>query len=131
MSRCFVPDLVGYRIRTIAELQDGATLVGHWWMERSSFKLLAEQLSDRMFGAIFLIAVPFVRDRGWSSNDLQFPPGLCHYVYWLVPCGWPEVNLTDCHLEVSHSLSLACSGKIISYTEFPLHASPNYSQVIH
>jgi predicted alpha/beta hydrolase family esterase len=55
-------------------LRDGAILVGHSVGGTILVKVLAEQLSAREFGAIFLIAAPFVGDGGWSVDDLQFPP---------------------------------------------------------
>lgn len=57
-------------------LQDGAILVGHSVGGTILVKVLAEQSTDRKFGAIFLIATPFVGDGGWSADDLQCPPDL-------------------------------------------------------
>ena len=57
-------------------LHDGAILVGHSVGGTTLVKALTEQSSTRKFGAIFLIAAPFVGDGGWSSEDLQFPPDL-------------------------------------------------------
>ena len=57
-------------------LQDGAILVGHSVGGTILVKVLSEQSSAREFGAIFLIATPYVGDGGWSADDLQFPPDL-------------------------------------------------------
>jgi len=57
-------------------LQDGAILVGHSVGGTILLEALTEQSSARKFGAIFLIAAPFVGDGGWSSDDLQLPPDL-------------------------------------------------------
>jgi pimeloyl-ACP methyl ester carboxylesterase len=57
-------------------LRDGAILVGHSVGGTILVKLLAEPSSARRFGAIFLIAAPFVGDGGWSADDLEFPPDL-------------------------------------------------------
>jgi len=57
-------------------LQDGAILVGHSVGGTILVKVLTEHASARKFGAIFLIAAPFVGDGGWSSDDLQFPSDL-------------------------------------------------------
>lgn len=62
--------------RLFATLQDGAILVGHSVGGTILLKMLAEESSARVFGAIFLIAVPFVGDGGWSADDLEFPPDL-------------------------------------------------------
>ena len=62
--------------RVFGTLRDGAILVGHSVGGTILVKLLAEQSSARGFGAIFLIAAPFVGDGGWSADDLQLPPDL-------------------------------------------------------
>jgi predicted alpha/beta hydrolase family esterase len=62
--------------RVFGTLQDGAILVGHSVGGAILVKVLAEQSSTREFGAIFLIAAPFVGEGGWSVDDLQFPPDL-------------------------------------------------------
>jgi hypothetical protein len=38
--------------------------------------VLAEHLRAEQFGAIFLIAAPFVGDGGWPSDELQSPSDL-------------------------------------------------------
>lgn len=62
--------------REFAALQDGAILVGHSVGGAILVNVLAEHPVARQFGAIFLIAAPFVGDGGWSSDDLRFPPDL-------------------------------------------------------
>jgi predicted alpha/beta hydrolase family esterase len=62
--------------RVFGTLRGGAILVGHSVGGTILVKVLAEQSSARKFGAIFLIAAPFVGDGGWSADDLQFPPDL-------------------------------------------------------
>ena len=62
--------------RQFDTLQDGAILVGHSVGGTILIKVLAEQISTRKFGAILLIAAPFVGEGGWSAEDLQFPPNL-------------------------------------------------------
>jgi predicted alpha/beta hydrolase family esterase len=62
--------------RMFGTLRDGAILVGHSVGGTILLKVVAQQLSVRDFGAIFLIAAPFVGDGGWSADDLRFPPDL-------------------------------------------------------
>jgi len=62
--------------RVFGTLQDGAILVGHSVGGTILVNVLAEQTSTRTFGAIFLIAAPFVGEGGWSADDLQLPPDL-------------------------------------------------------
>jgi len=57
-------------------LENGAILVGHSVGGTILVKVLAEHAPARKFGAIFLIAAPFVGDGGWSADDLQVPPDL-------------------------------------------------------
>ena len=58
------------------ELRDGAILVGHSVGGTILLKALTELRSATAFGAIFLVAAPFVGDGGWSSEDFQFPRDL-------------------------------------------------------
>ena len=62
--------------RAFETLRDGAILVGHSVGGTILVRVLAEQSSARKFGALFLIATPFVGAGGWSTDDLQFPPDL-------------------------------------------------------
>jgi len=59
--------------REFATLRDGAILVAHSIGGTILVRMLAEQSWTRKFGAVFLIAAPFVGDGGWSAADLQFP----------------------------------------------------------
>jgi predicted alpha/beta hydrolase family esterase len=60
----------------LAALDDGAILVGHSVGGTILINVLAEQQTERSFGALFLIAAPFVGDGGWSSDDLKPAPDL-------------------------------------------------------
>lgn len=62
--------------RALETLRDGAILVAHSVGGTILLKVLTEHVSARKFGAIFLIAAPFVGDGGWPAEDLQFPPDL-------------------------------------------------------
>jgi len=57
-------------------LRDGAIVVGHSVGGTILLKTLTEQVAIKKFGAIFLIAAPFVGAGGWSSDDLPFPTDL-------------------------------------------------------
>src|SRR5687768_10843136 len=56
-----------------ATLHDGAILVGHSVGATILISALAERPPERRFGAIVLIAAPFVGDGGWPSEDIQLP----------------------------------------------------------
>jgi predicted alpha/beta hydrolase family esterase len=60
----------------LAALADGAILVGHSVGGTMLINALAEQRSQREFGALFLIAAPFVGEGGWPSEELKLPPDL-------------------------------------------------------
>ncbi len=62
--------------RVLGTLRDGAILVGHSVGGTILVRVLAEQLSAREFGAIFVIAAPFIGNGGWSAAEMQFPPDL-------------------------------------------------------
>lgn len=62
--------------KEFAALDDRAVLVGHSLGGTMLINSLAEQSARRRFGAIFLIAAPFVGDGGWSSDDLESPRDL-------------------------------------------------------
>ena len=57
--------------REFAALADGAILIGHSLGGTILVNALAEQPSEREFGAIFLLAAPFVGEGGWLSDDLK------------------------------------------------------------
>lgn len=59
----------------LRRLKPGATLVGHSVGATILLRLLAEKFSAGKFGALLLIAAPFVGEGGWSSDELEFPPG--------------------------------------------------------
>jgi pimeloyl-ACP methyl ester carboxylesterase len=52
-------------------LDDGAILAGHSLGGTILLNALAEQPSEKEFGAIFLIAAPFVGEGGWPGDDLK------------------------------------------------------------
>jgi predicted alpha/beta hydrolase family esterase len=60
----------------LAALDDGAILVGHSVGGTILINVLAEHPTERSFGALFLVAAPFVGDGGWSSDDLKPAPDL-------------------------------------------------------
>ncbi len=62
--------------KELAALDDRAILIGHSIGGTMLVNVIAEQSSERRFGALFLIAAPFVGDGGWSSDDLQSPRDL-------------------------------------------------------
>lgn len=57
-------------------LDDGAILVGHSIGGTILINALAERPSPRKFGAIVLVAAPFVGDGGWPSDELDPPRDL-------------------------------------------------------
>ena len=59
--------------KELAALDDHAILVGHSLGGTILINALAEQSTKQRFGAVFLIAAPFVGDGGWSSDDLKTP----------------------------------------------------------
>ncbi|HKO50757.1 MAG TPA: alpha/beta fold hydrolase [Polyangiaceae bacterium] len=62
--------------RAFEPLRDDAILVGHSIGATILLKSLSEPSAARKFGAIFLLAAPFVGAGGWSANDLQIPADL-------------------------------------------------------
>jgi predicted alpha/beta hydrolase family esterase len=73
----------------LAALNDGAILVGHSIGGTILINALAEHPPEREFGAIFLIAAPFVGEGGWQSDDWKpqrelggkLPGGVPIYLY--------------------------------------------------
>lgn len=57
-------------------LGDDTILVGHSIGGTILVNALAQSRSRRKFGAIFLIATPFVGEGGWPSEDMNLPPDL-------------------------------------------------------
>ena len=62
--------------RELAALDNGAILVGHSVGGTILVNTLAEQSSKLEYGAIFLIAAPFVGEGGWPAGDLNTPRDL-------------------------------------------------------
>jgi hypothetical protein len=62
--------------KEFATLDDDAILVGHSIGATILVSTLAQQPSDRKFGAIFLISSPFVGEGGWPDDDLKLPRDL-------------------------------------------------------
>jgi predicted alpha/beta hydrolase family esterase len=62
--------------KEFASLDDDAILVGHSVGGTILINALAKSRSKRKFGAIFLIAAPFVGEGGWPSEDMNPPPDL-------------------------------------------------------
>jgi predicted alpha/beta hydrolase family esterase len=70
-------------------LNDGAILVGHSVGGTILINALAEDPPERVFGAIVLIAAPFVGEGGWQSDDVKaqrdlggkLPTGVPIYLY--------------------------------------------------
>jgi predicted alpha/beta hydrolase family esterase len=62
--------------KAFTTLRAGAILVAHSVGGTILLKVLSEQISPQKFGALFLIATPFVGNGGWSSDELQFPSDL-------------------------------------------------------
>lgn len=59
-----------------ATLDERAILVGHSVGGTMLVNALAEPSMKRKFGAVFLIAAPFVGDGGWPSDEVQSPQDL-------------------------------------------------------
>jgi pimeloyl-ACP methyl ester carboxylesterase len=70
--------------RELADLDDGAVVVGHSVGATILINALAEQPPEPGFGAIVLIAAPFVGEGGWPSDEFELasdlgarlPPGV-------------------------------------------------------
>ena len=73
----------------LASLHDGAIVVGHSIGGTIVINVLAQQPPTLKFGAIFLIAAPFVGKGGWPSDDWEpvkelggkLPRGVPVYLY--------------------------------------------------
>lgn len=61
--------------RELAAMRDDAILIGHSVGGTLLLKTLTEQ-SPEKWGAIFLLAAPFVGDGGWSGDEMEFPTNL-------------------------------------------------------
>lgn len=62
--------------REMADLHDGAVVVGHSVGATMLIKALAEQRPECVLEAIVLIAAPFVRQGGWPSEEFELPKDL-------------------------------------------------------
>jgi predicted alpha/beta hydrolase family esterase len=60
----------------LAELDDGAVVVGHSIGGTVLVATLAEQAPDRELGAIVLVAAPFVGAGGWPGEEFELPGDL-------------------------------------------------------
>jgi predicted alpha/beta hydrolase family esterase len=63
-------------VTALRRLPDGALLVGHSIGATLLLKVLTEETSVERFGAVLLIAPPFVGKGGWPADDWQFPAAL-------------------------------------------------------
>ena len=59
--------------REMADLDDGAVLIGHSVGATILINALAEQPPPRRLGAIVLIAAPFVGVGGWPGDEFELP----------------------------------------------------------
>jgi predicted alpha/beta hydrolase family esterase len=64
------PDWKAALIEAFGALPDGAILVGHSIGGAVLIHVLAEQPPKRKFGALVLIAAPFIGDGGWPGDDI-------------------------------------------------------------
>src|SRR5262245_26374638 len=62
--------------KELATLDERAILIGHSIGGTVLVNALAEQSTRPRFGALVLLAAPFVGVGGWSSDDLQSPHDL-------------------------------------------------------
>jgi predicted alpha/beta hydrolase family esterase len=58
-------------VREFDSLEDGAILVGHSVGGTILIHVLAEQQPKPRFGGLFVIAVPFIGEGGWPSDDID------------------------------------------------------------
>jgi len=58
-------------LKELARLDAGAILVGHSIGGAFLIHALAEQQPKRKFGALFLLAAPFIGDGGWPSEEID------------------------------------------------------------
>jgi predicted alpha/beta hydrolase family esterase len=62
--------------RELAALREDSILIGHSVGGTLLVKTLTEQSRALKFGAICMIAAPFVGGGGWQSEAIRFPPNL-------------------------------------------------------
>jgi predicted alpha/beta hydrolase family esterase len=58
-------------LRELDNLEGGAILVGHSVGATILIHVVAEFLPKSRFGGIFLVAAPFIGERGWPSDDIE------------------------------------------------------------
>jgi predicted alpha/beta hydrolase family esterase len=86
------PDAVAWKkamAKEIAELRDGAILVGHSVGAAILLDHLADGGLERRLAGVFLIAAPYIGEGGWPSDDLRsskelaakLPPGIPLHLY--------------------------------------------------
>lgn len=63
-------------LHAVAELDDGAVVVGHSVGGTILVSALAEQAPERELAAIVLLAAPFVGEGGWGSEEFELPNDL-------------------------------------------------------
>ncbi len=62
--------------RELADLDDGAVVVGHSVGGAILIHVLAEPPLARRLAAVVLIAAPFVGDGGWPADEFELPSDL-------------------------------------------------------
>jgi predicted alpha/beta hydrolase family esterase len=62
--------------KELARLDDGAILVGHSIGGTFLIHTLADEQPKRKFGALLLLAAPFIGDGGWPSEEIEMRPDL-------------------------------------------------------
>jgi pimeloyl-ACP methyl ester carboxylesterase len=62
--------------REMADLNDGAVVVGHSVGATIMIHAIAEQPPEQEFAAIVLIGAPFVGEGGWPGDEFQLPSDL-------------------------------------------------------
>jgi hypothetical protein len=76
-------------LRELADLDEGAVLIGHSIGGAILIHVLAEQPFQRKLGAVSLVAAPFIGDGGWPSDEIEartdlaerLPPDLPIFLY--------------------------------------------------
>lgn len=72
-------------LNELDSLQDGSVLVGHSIGGTMLIHVLAEEPSKFRPGALCLIAVPFIGDEGWPSDEIRFKARLSDYIPTATP----------------------------------------------
>jgi predicted alpha/beta hydrolase family esterase len=74
-------------LKELGRLDEGAILVGHSIGGAFLLHALAEQPPKRKFGALFMLAAPFIGDGGWPSEEIGVRPDLAARL----PAGLPII----------------------------------------